>query len=110
MHSGFISLVKVRRTKGEKQAKDAIQGVVCPQIIFNSNQEQKPLLEGGWVAETLTETGNNAGVYRYARVKHGWMNRGNLENVVVKEAYDDVMAKTTQFFAEHLTPESATSK
>jgi hypothetical protein len=46
----------------------------------------------------------------YVCMMYVCMYRGNLEDVVVKEAYDDVLAKTAPFFAEHLAQESVTSK
>jgi len=96
------SQVEVCRFTGES-FDELCEGIACPQMLLAAGPDQQDVKEGGKEFEALQATSfADECVFRtFDAMKHGWVNRGSLEDVEVARDYNQAMELACNFLTKH---------
>jgi len=101
----------VQRFQSEGPTMDEIlKAVTVPMFLAPATPDAAFLRPDGWWSQWLNEAGRPSGgseSYLFNQ-KHGWANRGDLQNPEVKVDVDRVMRLLLDFLAKHLGGSKAT--
>lgn len=71
---------------------------MCP-----SGQEGAALQPGGKIESILKTVQNGSEYLPFKEMKHGWVNRGDIEEEGIRKSVDDALKKSVEFLQEHLS-------
>mmetsp|Transcript_27058 Transcript_27058/g.85026 ORF Transcript_27058/g.85026 Transcript_27058/m.85026 type:complete len:201 (+) Transcript_27058:232-834(+) len=86
---------------GERR-EDLFRGVKCPQLFLSSYQEAADVKPGGMAEVVLRGKDLPCEAVEYPQMRHGWVNRGMLEDPEVAREAADAIKRAKAWFTQHL--------
>ena len=98
---GFHPSLQVEELQGGS-IKTLLEKITQPTLLFPASNDPANIKEGGeYIALLKEKTKGKTEVYSMETVPHGFMNRGDLNDPVVKKAYDETLTTTKEFLTKY---------
>jgi len=80
------------------------EAIRCPQMLLAAREDKPDIKEGGIAERVLSAKpfGSDCVFRTFGEMKHGWVNRGNLEHEAVARDTAEALRLTKDFFRKHL--------